>query len=148
MRSPRRLLFGAVAGALALFGAMALAEVLLRALPPQPVQGALFYQDAQRAEADYKAAKAAGLLEAVPESPRPRERFAPGAQFFICYRNQDVMQKPWLDEQGCVAVQINRWGLRERDEEAFGPAKPAGQQRILCIGDSFTFGWGIPAEQN
>ena len=145
---PRRILFGALAGGLALFGAMALAEVVLRALPPQPVPGALFYQDASRAEADYAAAKAAGLIEAVPQSPRPRERFAPGAHFYICYRNQDAMRKPWLDEQGCVEVRINRWGLRERDDDAFGPQKPPGQQRIVCIGDSFTFGWGIPAEQN
>jgi hypothetical protein len=49
-----------------------------------------------------------------------------------------------MDAQGRVPVRINAAGLRERDE--ITAAKPPGQRRILCVGDSFTFGWGVPEE--
>jgi lysophospholipase L1-like esterase len=46
------------------------------------------------------------------------------------------------DYQG-VEVATNELGLRERDVEK----KRAGELRILLLGDSVTFGWGVPVEE-
>ena len=77
--------------------------------------------------------------------PRKRRTWAPGQSFFICYTDADKLRRDWFDASGRVPVHINRFGLRERDE--ITPDKPAGQKRILCLGDSFTFAWGIPIEK-
>jgi len=129
--------------------ALAAGELLVRLLPARGPLGSLFYQDAWRREAaGIQEAAARGLVVPVPpeQTPRPRFRFADGASFYICYRDQAVLQRPWLDDQGCVPVQISKWGIREREDVAPGNKQP-GERRIVCIGDSFTFGWGIPVEQ-
>ena len=41
-----------------------------------------------------------------------------------------------------VSVSINELGLRDRDLEK----KKKGELRILLLGDSLTFGWGVPVE--
>ena len=82
------------------------------------------------------------VSESIPA--RQREMFAPSTDFFLCYTDNDRLHRDWLDAEGRVRVHINPSGLRERD--TIQPAKPAGQRRIVCIGDSFTFGWGIPDE--
>lgn len=41
-------------------------------------------------------------------------------------------------------VSINSKGLRDRE---YGYSKPDGTKRILCLGDSFTFGYGVRAEE-
>ena len=41
------------------------------------------------------------------------------------------------------AVRVNRWNFRDREVEA---AKPAGVYRIVVVGDSITYGQGIPEE--
>lgn len=41
-------------------------------------------------------------------------------------------------------VEINALGLRDREIEV---AKPAGTYRVLILGDSVTFGWGVAQEQ-
>jgi lysophospholipase L1-like esterase len=79
----------------------------------------------------------------VPNSPRPIFAFAPNRTFYICYTGDT---QPYFDELGCVRNDINGYGLRER-EEVCGP-NPDGQIRVLCIGDSFTFGWGVPVENS
>jgi len=43
-----------------------------------------------------------------------------------------------------VPVSINSHGLRDRE---FSETKPPGVCRIVMLGDSTTFGWGVPAEQ-
>ena len=43
-----------------------------------------------------------------------------------------------------VGVEINRRGLRDRDVTY---ERPPSVFRILCLGDSVTFGWGIPTEE-
>ena len=43
-----------------------------------------------------------------------------------------------------VDVKINSLGLRDRE---YSPQKPSNVKRILFLGDSFTFGWGVPFEK-
>ena len=43
-----------------------------------------------------------------------------------------------------VDVSINSDGLRDKELEE---AKPTGVTRILMLGDSITFGWGVPADE-
>ena len=38
---------------------------------------------------------------------------------------------------------LNRFGFRESD---FPTKRPSGETRVLCLGDSITFGYGLPAE--
>jgi hypothetical protein len=41
-----------------------------------------------------------------------------------------------------IEIRANRWGLRDHEPEAKAP----GTFRILGLGDSFAFGWGVPLE--
>ena len=70
--------------------------------------------------------------------------FRPGLDFFLCYSDAAKLQRPWFDAQGRVPVHINAAGIRDRDDITFD--KPAGQRRLVCLGDSFTFGWGVRDE--
>ncbi|MEO0478159.1 MAG: GDSL-type esterase/lipase family protein [Planctomycetota bacterium] len=86
-----------------------------------------------------------GLIVPDPNNPRqPAFRFAPNATFYLCYSGLDGERAAYFDERGCVECATNSLGMREREELA-GP-KPDGQTRVLCIGDSFTFGWGVKVE--
>ncbi len=149
-RSPWPKRLAAVASSLILAGL--LAEGLLRVAvgPPRPL-GQLFFQDAagQRVavEGAQREARERGLVEDLPaaQTPRPRSRFAPGARFFMCYEDQPRLRRDWLDDGGCVEVRMNAFGLRER-EDLRPDNKGEHERRVVCIGDSFTFGWGIPVE--
>jgi hypothetical protein len=136
----RRFLVAAAAAGFALL----LAEFALRLLPaPQPL-GRLSYQTATgEPVADLAAAVAHGFVVPVAPNlaPRPRFMFRPGLDFYLCYSDAERLQRPWFDAQGRVPVHINAAGIRDRDD--LGPDKPAGQRRIVCIGDSFTFAWGV-----
>lgn len=125
------------------------AELVLRLFAaPARVLGELTYALADGTPVTFAEGLQRGLIVPVPP-PLPMDRhrfmFAPDQQFLLCYADNDVLQRDWLDDHGRVGVRINHFGLRERDE--ITPAKPAGQRRVLCLGDSFTFGWGIPEEQ-
>ncbi len=86
-----------------------------------------------------------GFIVAVPwEQPRPRTMIAPNQTFWLRYRNNDVLRRDWFDGKGRVKVHLNRFGMRDRDD--LEEAKPAGERRILCLGDSMVFGWGVPEE--
>ncbi|MBZ0154062.1 MAG: SGNH/GDSL hydrolase family protein [Planctomycetes bacterium] len=123
-------------------------EIALRLfVPPVEPLGRLSYADGDGKPVTREEAVGRGLI--VPlTAPRPMDRprlmFAPGQRFYLCYTDNDRLRRDWLDAEGRVEVRINRFGLRERDE--ITPDKPPGQRRIVCIGDSFTFGWGIPEE--
>ena len=125
------------------------AEVLLRLVPPSEpkVLGELSYSlaDGTPVKNLKEALERGAIVEVPPPLPRPRYTWAPSQRFFLNYSDQAVLQHDWLDAQGRVPVRINASGLRERDE--IQPEKPAGQRRVVCVGDSFTFGWGIPEER-
>ena len=144
----RRALFALVMVALALAIGLVLVEVALRALwQPPAALGQLTYETLDgEPVADLKAAAARGFVVPVAsdKTPRPRYMFAPGRSFYLCYSDAERLGNDWFDERGRVLVRIDDQGLRERPEVV--GEKPPGQQRIVCIGDSFTFGWGVPEE--
>ncbi|MFT4843040.1 MAG: lysophospholipase L1-like esterase [Planctomycetota bacterium] len=147
-KRPRPLVLMLALG-IATFVALGLAELVARVFVPEArALGAIGYADgAGKPVKDYVEGVKLGLIVPVP-GPKPRKHrymFAPGKAFYITYADNDVLKRDWLDEQGRVINRINFDGLREREE--IQHAKPAGQRRIVCIGDSFTFSWGIPVEQ-
>lgn len=147
-RKPRLLVLGLVFGvatSLALVGA----EVAVRALASEPrMLGAIGFQTTDgEAVAGYVEGVQRGMIVPVPGAkPRERFMFKPGLRFYITYADHEVLGRAWLDPQGRVLNRINSAGVRER--EALTSPKPDGERRIVCVGDSFTFGWGIPEEQN
>jgi len=85
-----------------------------------------------------------GTGYAMPrDKPLGNLTWRPGSRFFICYRGP---QQPYFDADGCVEYRFNRFGLRDRDDLTLD--KPAGTRRIVCLGDSFTLGWGVRQEHN
>ncbi|HEX5054592.1 MAG TPA: GDSL-type esterase/lipase family protein [Planctomycetota bacterium] len=131
--------------------ALLLAEVAVRLFVSTEPLGRLSYAtaDGEPITAEQALARDPPLLVPVPapdgaEPPRPRLMFAPSQTFYLCYTDAKTLHRDWLDERGRVPVHINQFGLRDRDDLTI--AKPAGERRILCLGDSFTFAWGIPEE--
>lgn len=78
-----------------------------------------------------------------PENVLSNVTWKPNSRFYICYRGQ---QQPYFDADGCIEYRFNRFGLRERDDLQL--EKPAGTKRVVCLGDSFTLGWGVRREHN
>ncbi|MFT5287425.1 MAG: lysophospholipase L1-like esterase [Planctomycetota bacterium] len=74
----------------------------------------------------------------IPEEPRGGMK--PDFQASFCY---DRPQWDYFDSDGCCEVSINSLGFRD---EEFPIQKPAGELRVLAIGDSFTFAQGCRAE--
>lgn len=143
LRTPLRLLAALIVFALAAI----LAELVLRLLPEPLPLGRLSYQTATGEPVpDLAAAVAKGFVVPVDPAvvPRPRFMFRPSLDFFLCYTDHERLRRPWFDAAGRVPVHINAAGIRDRDD--IGPGKPAGQRRIVCLGDSFTFGWGVRDE--
>ncbi len=104
----------------------------------------LTYRDAERHEfRNMGEGIELGLLETIEGSPRPRTTFRPNTTFYLCYTGA---RQPYFDADGCVENRINSSGIREREELCL--PKPEGQKRIVCIGDSFTFGWGVRVEDS
>ena len=126
---------------------LGIAEFVVRRLPPPPPPlGQLSYQDRDGQPVTLADAVARGQIVPVPPRKTPRARFTwgPNADFYLCYSDAEALRRDWFDDQGRVFVDINEHGLRDRT--GLPVQKPAGQQRILCVGDSFTFAWGIPIE--
>ncbi len=126
--------------------ALAIAESAVRRLAPRPDLGQLFYADSTYNEVKLGTpeglARAAEMVEPVPGAPRFRMAFKPNSVAMVCYRGYEG--HAGFDSHGCVEIRANSFGTRER-EELCAP-KPAGQTRVLCVGDSTTVGWGVRAE--
>ncbi|MGE0142464.1 MAG: SGNH/GDSL hydrolase family protein [Planctomycetota bacterium] len=76
---------------------------------------------------------------------RERPCFAPNRTWYICYTGfEGTDRAAYFDSMGCVENRMNSAAIRDREEVA--QPKPPGQRRILCLGDSFTFGWGVKFE--
>jgi len=140
----------AVLALMATVVAFAIGEVVVRMLPepgPQRLAGQLTYRTIDNEPTGLPDGIRRGAIVPVDpgKTPRPRHTWAPGESFYLCYSDHDTLPQDWMDEQGRVLVRINQFGIRERDSIAV--PKPAGQRRIVCVGDSFTFGWGVPEER-
>ena len=133
----------------ALVVALGLAELVLRLfVPPLQPLGRQTFATMDGTPMTLLEGVAKGFIVRVPPPTpmeRPRFMFAPGLDFYICYTDNDVLGRDWLDAGGRVLNHINRSGIRERDEVRPDNKRP-GERRIVCLGDSFTFGWGLPAE--
>lgn len=49
----------------------------------------------------------------------------------------------YFDADGCITYRTNSLGFRDRE---FPLDRPPGELRVLCVGDSFTFGLGVEGE--
>ena len=126
---------------------LGLAELLYRGFGPRPgADGEGYYADANHLAFDLDdpqdRERAAPMLELVDGAPRFRLTFKPGTLVHLCYEGRDGVEG--FDAHGCVPMQMNACGIRER-EFACEP-KPAGERRIVCVGDSMTVGWGVRVE--
>lgn len=74
------------------------------------------------------------------EGVHPRGHLTPGLKVLEGY---DRPKWDYFDENGCILVQHNSTGFRE---DEFPLTKPAGEFRVLAIGDSFTYGSGVLAQ--
>ena len=72
--------------------------------------------------------KYADSIKQVAADPAVGHEHAPGTQAFLMGAD----------------VKINSLKLREKE---YAHSKPAGVERILMLGDSLTFGWGVPFEK-
>ncbi|MFT5288388.1 MAG: hypothetical protein ACI8QS_000185 [Planctomycetota bacterium] len=72
-----------------------------------------------------------------------RGELIPGTRFRLCYDAQGPWRRPYFDADGCVEAVINSAGFRGPE---FEYTKPEGTYRIAVLGDSFTFGHGVPFE--
>lgn len=120
--------------------ALLLAEGAYRLLVPTRTGPRIWFEDADRQPITLADALERGLAEVGPP-PRRRPRWVKPATWYVCYRGG---RRPGMDERGCVEVRINRFGLRDRDDLTL--AKPPGETRVVCLGDSFTFGYGVPVK--
>lgn len=83
-------------------------------------------------------------LARVGELRLPGEaRFRPGVVYETCYDLRFGAGRPYMDERGCVLTSINAAGWRG---PLVAPERADGTFRFLAVGDSLTFGQGVPFE--
>lgn len=116
-------LANAVLAGVGLLAALGIGELLVRVIPPL----------ARKASA-----RQAKLRPQVEVHPRGLYRMDGETNWTLTPGFSGRFVRPYFD----ILVQANRRGLRDRDF----PDKPPGTFRILGLGDSFAFGWGVPAQ--
>jgi len=135
----KRALRGGVVALLATGAALVVAELGFRAFGPAPPKlPRLIGEDGEVVDLG----QVIGFFRdgAARDPDDPRNGIKPGFHARLCY---DSPALPYFDDDGCVDVSINSLGFRD---EEFPLAKPAGEYRVLAIGDSFTFAQGCRAE--
>lgn len=86
------------------------------------------------------------LVDPPWDEPRARPMVAPDQRFYLVYSDHRLLRRPWFDERGRVLVVMNHFAIRDRED--LQQEKPPGVERILCLGDSITMGWGAPEQSS
>lgn len=120
---------------------MVAAEVAYRCVEQtQPPQSVLFGLEGNPKAPSEVWARLRELAAAQRRDDAPCGGFPPGLHLRAGY-----LPRSWdyFDADGCVDFRINEHGLRDL---GFPIAKRPHEFRVLAIGDSFTFGLGLPLE--
>jgi hypothetical protein len=86
-------------------------------------------------------ANPSGALDIDLRDPQQR---APLAARFEAEGNGPAFEAHWPKTPYAVEVRLNAMGFRDREFEA----KPEGVRRIVIVGDSFTYGHGLPEAES
>lgn len=133
----RRLLLAVASG----IAAVAVAEAVFRWCEPRvPAQALILGADGKPKQLGEIIGYLRKLAGDRPHDDLPSGGLPPGVKFRMGY-----VPRTWdyYDADGCVEVAINQLGFRDRE---FPLEKRPGEFRVLAIGDSFTFGVGLPLE--
>jgi hypothetical protein len=76
--------------------------------------------------------------------PQPLTPVVAQPDLFTAYRLKENISGFYDYPEFYHTVRTNTYGLRDNE---FPKQKPPGTVRILVLGDSFTYGWGVPLEQ-
>lgn len=140
MPAPRRLLPRLALLLGALLVALVAAELIYRAVKPAPYAGPTLRQPDGTVIPLSEMAAIYRRSVAAPSDPSAGPRGRCNLHVKHCF---DRPVWPYFDADGCVSVDSNSLGFRDRE---FAVAKAPDEYRILAVGDSFTLGSGVQLE--